>query len=253
MFRFSTRLSLRTTEVDRQLLATPVSLLGMFQEAAVRQAERLGRGPRWLHQKGQGWAIAHTRARFLAVPAWPGEVLVTTWASQMNRFLSRREFLIVDRSGQPLVAGSSLWAFMDMRNRKMIGIPREVREAYRVDPARAWDMTFTRPRAPARRPPLNRRIVGERHIDFNGHANNLDMLGWMLEPLPAEASYWHLREVNVRYQQEILRDQEIAICCEPAGPGQATGQWRHAIYRGDEQTPLAMAETTWQAAASGET
>jgi len=253
MARFNTRLSLRTTEVDRQLLATPVALLGMFQEAAVRQAEQLGRGPRWLHRQGLGWAIAHTRARFLGAPGWPGEVLVTTWASQMNRFLSRREFLIEDPAGQLLVAGSSLWAFMDMHRRKMIGIPQRVRAAYRVDPARALETVFTRPRSPSACQPVTRRVVGERHIDFNGHANNLDMLGWMLEQLPAEAGRRRLREVNIRYQQEILCDQEIAIRSEPAGNERPSLLWRHGIYRGGEQTPLALAETSWQPAPAGET
>ncbi|RME23758.1 MAG: hypothetical protein D6806_10695, partial [Deltaproteobacteria bacterium] len=209
--KFSLELGLRTTEVDGRLLPRPVTLMGMFQEAAVWQAERIGRGPRWLRRNGLAWAMAHTRMRIESLPSWPAELKVTTWSSEMGRFLSRREF-VIEHDGKVVARGSSLWALLDFERRKAVSIPRDVSGRYRTCGERALELPFSRPVPPSLSSVPEKRRVEEHHVDFNEHANNLALLGWLLER--GWGSGHVIAELNLRLQRELRRGDLVYLHVE---------------------------------------
>jgi medium-chain acyl-[acyl-carrier-protein] hydrolase len=244
--KYSVRFPVRYQDTDASLRATPMAIVGALQEAAILHAEALGRGMDWLNQRSFSWVIAQTRLKVLSHPAWRDELQVSTWPSEMGRWLSRREFVLCASNGSTLIVATTQWAFVDRKRMRVIRIPAEVAEAYPLFPERALDLPFGRP-APLLEPAFEKSYTaGRRDIDSNGHVNNLRYLDWMLEVLPDDLlGRWALTDLNIRYLRETGVGETVRI---QAGEGQssdgAARRFLHQVVNENGQSS-AVAETIW--------
>jgi acyl-ACP thioesterase len=242
--RYTTELTLRYADVDAALQATPLALLAAMQEAAILQAEHVGRGMDWLAARGEVWMIAQTRLRIARAPRWRSRLRVTTWPSDIGRLLSRREFLLADGAG-PCARATTLWAYVDTGSRRVTRVPAELKAAYPIDRQRCLPGPLSRPSRPAAGAPLNTRRVGRGDLDSNEHVNNLRLLGWMLDALPLDLHpAARLLQLDVRYQREGRAGQRLAVSLEErAAEGE---RWFvHNLALADSGEPVATAETRW--------
>jgi len=243
---FKLELNLRYSEVDRHLKATPAALLAALQEAAIMHSEEVGRGVEWLTKRYLSWMLVQTRVAFLRWPAWRSRLEVITWPSEMGRMMSRREFVLCNGSRDPLLVGTTLWAFMDTSARKVCRLPPEISQAYEVSSTRALDRPFCRPEPCQKAEWENQFAVGRRQIDFNGHVNNLCYLDWMLETMPTNLDEWILGELNIRYEKEIgFGDTVLTQSASLPPAAENTSCFAHQIRSGDSAQSIACADTKW--------
>ncbi|HOX41943.1 MAG TPA: thioesterase [Myxococcota bacterium] len=243
--KFSTRLDVRYQDTDSNLRMTPIALLGAMQEAAVLHAEAVGQGVAWHAARARVWMVVQTWARIARLPTWRTQVTVTTWATEMGRLLSKREFLVEDEAGE-LVRASTLWAFLDTQARQVTRVPAEVASAYPLVAERLLGRGLPRPRPcphPERELPM---LARRRDLDSNGHVNNLRHLEWMLDCLPELPPEAAIRELNIRYQREILPGARALVRLARLAPQPGAGpRFCHEIADAVSGERLSTAETTW--------
>jgi medium-chain acyl-[acyl-carrier-protein] hydrolase len=245
--KFRTNFFIRYQDVDPFLRATPATILGAMQEAAILHSEAAGKGIDWLSERNLSWMIVQTHIEILGFPAWRSRVEVTTWPSDIGRLLSRREFVLRDEKGSPLVLGTTLWAFMDTKARRVTRVPEVVSSAYPVLEERALDLPFRRPDPSEKMQWEERFPIRRWEIDFNGHVNNLKYLDWILEAMPAGTRReWVLRRLNIRYEKEVALGQNVLARSGP-GPQQVNGDksYGHEIRLEDSGESVASAVTVW--------
>ncbi|MBN2498334.1 MAG: hypothetical protein JXR96_27335 [Deltaproteobacteria bacterium] len=238
--RFRIHIPVTYRDVDRHLELCPLALLGAMQEAAILQSESLGRGMRYLEERGWGWLIVHTRLRILRPIRWGASLEVATWPSALRRLLSRREFVACDRDGDAARA-STLWAFVDRSAGRVQRIPEELAAAYPVDRDQALPGAFRRPVRPAGEL-LAERCTGvrPRDIDSNGHVNNLRYLDWMIDTLP-EIDSLQLGSLQVRYLAETPPGCRVHVRTWACGP-----EHFHHEIQVEDGVIAAVARTRWQ-------
>lgn len=243
---FELELLLRYQDTDARLRCSPTALLGAMQEAAIHQSEAVGRGMTWLGERHKVWMIVQTMLRVERLPRWKTRLRVSTWASDVGRLLSRREFLVEDEHG-PCARASTLWAYVDTDQRKVTRAPKDLCEAYPVDEGRAIAGHFPRPARCGEIDGVDTRPIRASDIDSNGHVNNLRYLAWMLDSLPEDLpDSIHLGWLNIRYQKEALPGGRISARTSRIRVEQADQlHFAHEIINADTAERISMAESRW--------
>jgi medium-chain acyl-[acyl-carrier-protein] hydrolase len=126
---------------------------------------------------GLVWMIRWMRGRSGVTRG--GETLaVTTWARRFDRAIAWREFDVVDVSGDRVAVGTSRWAVVDLRARRLVRLPEFVRNSPVPDRPRALDRepSALEPAEPAER---ERRFEVRRgDLDTVRHVNNTRYVEW---------------------------------------------------------------------------
>lgn len=173
-------------EVDPAQLLTPRALCAFLQEAAGGDAARAGYTMERLAEAQLVWVIQWMRVE---VEHWPrrGETLtVTTWARRFERAIAWREFDVADASGARVAVGTSRWAVVDLRARRLVRLPEFVRRCPVPERPPALDRapSLLEPAEPAG---LDRRFEVRRgDLDVVRHVNNTRYVEWALETVPDE-------------------------------------------------------------------
>ena len=241
---FSIRLPIRYEDSDHRGKIKPLALLAAMQEAAILHSESLGRGFTWLFSRDWAWMLVQTRIEMLDWPEWRQEITVRTWPSEMRLMLSVREFeVLVD---DHLVArASTLWAFFDRQRVRVMRVPEEVSQAYVINPRRALDVKFVRPKGldeQAAWVHRQTRHVRIGDIDSNQHANNLRVVDWLLNSLPDDHLATHqLQGLDIRYIAEMRQGQVIRLHHAAFNEGKHIHHW---IERDDGHKAVA-ATSLW--------
>lgn len=187
------------SDVDAAFRLKQSAVCRYFQEAAARHAALAGDRMVEARRRGTVWAFHKLAARVHAAPAFGDRVEVVTWSRGVTEFKAFREFEIRAAAGGLLVAGTSVWAYVDVVRGRIVRVPENVGETYTHEPDRALDFDVDAWRGDARFPPAASVALSTRSGDFdtNGHMNNsvyLDLAetawrrGGAAAPGPATAS-----------------------------------------------------------------
>lgn len=247
--QFSVMFPIRMQDTDNQLRVKPIGLLGIMQESAILDSEAAGRGLHWFYQRNLGWIVAQIRSIIYKRPMWQQQIRAITWFSEIGSMLCRREFFLVDEANQPLLSASTLWSCIDTSARKAVRLPADLVSAHSVYATRALDVPFRRPvRLQQNHDSWDSEFaVRHRHIDFNGHVNNLCYLEWILETLPHDfEDDYQLSEINIRFQKEIGPGDKVRTLAAEIGQSDKPAKHiAHEIILDPAGQNIASAETIW--------
>lgn len=101
--------------------------------------------------------------------------------------------------------------------------------------------------------------VGERHIDLNGHVNNVIYVQWMQDVAYAHSqsvgfdsqrlnqlgSTWVVRSHFIKYQRPVLRGDEIIVSTWLSSIKRASALRVYRFTRSKDDAVLAQGETDW--------
>jgi acyl-ACP thioesterase len=217
-------------------------LAAYLQQAAGEHAEALGVGSEHLTHDALFWVLTSLFIRVDRAPRGGENVEIDTWPSQRPRQLYQRDFRIRDEGGAEIVAATSSWALIDQTSRKAVRGPAWIAPLIHVDATRA--AVF-----PDRSPP--RLAHDERacevtprwsDLDINGHVNNANLIGWLLEVFEADWLTGHaLSALHIVFRAECVRTDTVRSCMVR---GEA-GRFAHVLRRGDG-AEIARAQTWWR-------
>jgi len=118
-------------EIDSLGHANNVAYFGWMQSAAIEHSRVQGWGPADYQKRGWAWMVRTHQIEYRR-PALVGDVVrIQTWVADMTRFTSRRKFAMYRRN-QLLARAETNWAFVDLRQGKLLAIPFEVSSAFEI-------------------------------------------------------------------------------------------------------------------------
>jgi acyl-ACP thioesterase len=192
-------------EVDTEGLLTPRALFAFLQEAAGGDAARAGYTMGRLAEDGLVWVIQWMRVEIGRYPGQGETLAVTTWARRFDRAIAWREFDVVDVSGDRVAVGTSRWAVVDVRARRLVRLPEFVRNSPVPDRPPALDRgpSTLEPAEPAER---ERRFEVRRgDLDTVRHVNNTRYVEWALETVPDEVQEgYRPSAVEIAFRREAV-------------------------------------------------
>jgi len=206
---------LRAADFDRWERLRPASILDIFQDIAGRHANILGVGKDSLLEKNLVWVIVKLRFRVLRQVKMYDSVRVRTWPLPTERIGYRREYLICDEDGSPVVEGSSEWVLMDFENRKIVpGGDIYPLTEYCMDTAFPGRFPRLRSFEPDGKgctllPPWS-------DFDINGHVNNTKYANYVLDAISLDENQ-KLCALSMEYHREVLPGEKLHILCGSDG------------------------------------
>ncbi|TWT92387.1 acyl-CoA thioesterase [Stieleria varia] len=73
---------------------------------------------------GLGWVVRGHEVTYRAAAVAGDEIVVRTWVSEIQRFASRRKYVICRPADRTVLARvETRWVFVDLRNHKALAIP----------------------------------------------------------------------------------------------------------------------------------
>lgn len=209
--------------------------------ASTRQNDTLGQTDEKIHAQNLGWVVLQYELKINERPKEGDEIIVGTHAQEYNSYFAVRNFWIDSIDGKRLVEIKSVFALIDMQQRKMVRIPSDMMEAYQATKVKHIDKI----QAPIEinfENNTNQKNYHVRYLDIdsNLHVNNAQYFDWLLDPID-----WHflntheLKTLNIKYANEIRYGDEVMSYYEQVNELTT----RHQIKVGD--TINTEAEITW--------
>jgi len=233
-------------EVDPEGLLTPRALCAYLQEAAGGDAARAGYTMERLAEEQLVWVIQWMRVEVERYPRRGETLAVTTWARRFERAIAWREFDVADGSGARVAVGTSRWAVVDLRARRLVRLPEFIRTCPVPERPPALD------RAPSVLEPAEP-ADGERRfevrrgdLDMVRHVNNTRYVEWALETVPDEVQETQTPSAfEIAFRREaVYGDGVVARTRRLAGGAGAS--FAHELRSAGAGHELARAASAWR-------
>ncbi len=213
--------AVRFAEVDREQAMTLPALLQLLQEAAIRHADMYGVGAQGLAERGTSWVLNRLAVEIVRYPRRDEALRVETWSTGVRGFRGYREFRLFAGAEQ-LLAGSSLWLWLDLRTRMLTRVPAELAGSFpvgRVGTApHKPELERLRFAAPAATAPATPVSVRYSDCDANDHVNNTAYFDFLQTALFRQGHSAHPRRIELQFLREIPPAAEAAtVRCEARG------------------------------------
>ena len=206
---FEKEYALRGSDFDCCDRLRPASVLDLFQDVAGIHANELGVGFDDLIAREMIWVLTKVKYEVVGAVRRYDRVRVRTWPLPPSRVNFRREYLIEDLSGTPLVHGTSEWVVVHSEKRRVLPAgnvyPDEEYCLQQLFEGRLRKI----PAAPAE---------GEgygvtptfTHLDINGHVNNTKYADYVLDALqlPRDKA---VRAFQLDYHRELLLGTPVQL------------------------------------------
>lgn len=189
-------------EVDCLRRTTLMTLVDLLLHTAGEDADRNGFGVRTLNLRNASWVLTRLAVEIDRMPAEYDNVQVTTWVSNVSRAMTTRNFDILDARGERIAGAVTNWAMIDLDTRRLLDL-------HQLPAYDSMTQDFPLPVAlPARlsspdAPDTFLHTVVYSDLDFNGHANSVKYLQWVIDTLPLE---WLLKRRFARTEINFLQE-----------------------------------------------
>ncbi len=233
----------RAYEVGGDGRATLPSVCNWLQETAGNHATALGWAVDALQAQGRTWVLSRFHLRLDERPRWRDEVRVTTWPAGVQRLFALREFTLADGEGRRIGIATTGWLLLDLATRRPVRSLAEVEAIARRAPGRVLDDPFDKlPEAgPDAETALEVRFAD---LDMNHHANNVSVITWALEALPAEVALGAGGvELEVDFRAEARHGETILARARRDDAAPVT--FHHALVRAGDGREIARARSVW--------
>lgn len=203
---------LRPSDFDQNENLLPSAILDIFQDAAGRHSVVMGAGIHDLSGKGLIWVVVKSRFEIVGKAHMYQTVRVKTWPLKPSRVTFRRECLLSDLDGNPLVRGSTEWVVVDKIKRRITlgdGIYNITDDEYltdlnfedkilKVSNFETFDDGF-------------RILPRFSDIDINGHVNNTKYADYVLDAIIQNENGLNINYFQIDYHKEVLKDDMLRI------------------------------------------
>lgn len=229
-------------DIDANKMATPIALLKLMHETAMQNVIQLKMSLWDLAPLHLAWVLMRQSIHFERLPTLGETISVITYPSGFEKMLTYRDYRVIDQNGDNIIYGASTWLLMDTKQRKMTKIPDFILDMSKYIPPKEKCLPRSQFHSNYTKHPEKIRTykVGWFDLDFNGHANNVPYVKWMIEPIGEQLKHLRISTLNVQYKQECLLEEDIYAYVE----SKSIHQFSHLLCNKEEKI-LAQAETKW--------
>lgn len=186
----------------------------LLQQAADNHTKLFGIGFQQLIQQHKAWVLCHTYYDVRRLPVDYEQVTVRTWSRGTNGLYAWRDFQMIDKDGNVIVAASTSWVVIDTDARRVVRLG-DVVEGFEHHPDLATDLD----KLPRLRMPQG--VEGElvvdgqpvvlSMLDHTQHVNNSEYIKWVFDHLPEDCTTAAPFKLHVEYVKETKPGQKVFI------------------------------------------
>lgn len=193
-------------DVDRENVITLQGVFKHLQEAAIAHASQFGAGAAAMAARGETWVLKRMAVAIERYPRYGEPLRIETWSSGISGFKGYREFRIYSGADEPVVSGSSVWAYVNWRTRTVVRVPSLVADGFQSRAGNVFcsdleDISFAAPnRAEAEVLPVSLRYSD---VDANDHVNNTAYLELLQTALAQLGRPVRPRRIRIKYGKGI--------------------------------------------------
>ena len=195
----------------------PAAIFHHLTQAAGTHAEQLGVGFEFMYAQNLFWVHSRMKIKFLSFPHASDIVTVRTWPKIIHRkLLYIRDFEVLDRSGQRLVAATSAWVIINAITHRMAPPESVNLNLPVVSDHIGLDEPLDRLGLAHNGEERLRVRAGYSAVDIVGHVNNIRYVEWICDAFPLDMFREHkLDWIQINYEHEILPGEEVSILVNP--------------------------------------
>lgn len=198
----------RYSDVDEGFHVTLCSLLELFQDLAASHSDRIGFGIRELTDQGIIWVLSKLGISIHRYPQYGEALRAYSWSRGADGFKMLRDFEIFC-GDERIAAGSSVWFFVNVRDKRVQRVPAEIELAYQPEPIRAQEPGVAQWTPYQRFDPEKALLVQTRasDLDASGHVNNTRYCAYVLDTLAAcYGERRMVKELKLQFSRGIAAD-----------------------------------------------
>jgi acyl-CoA thioesterase FadM len=232
--------SVRFSDTDRTLRATPMAMYGFMQEAAISHSESVGMGAGDLAAQNYAWMLNRVHLRYEDYPMWRDDLAIETWVTQLDGLYAIREFVMRDSEGNELATGTSRWVLIDMEKERPVRIPSSLGQRYGQCDRRAIADSFPRHKAVEHAEVSREFHVRLSDLDPNEHANSACYFDWCVETVP-EAIHrsCRLASLQISYRAQSLHGDNLLVQGQTTRDTAMDATYIHTIHNVTRRTVAA--------------
>ena len=208
---FSKDYTITCYEADANQLMRPTAMLDLMQEAANANASTLGFGYDEMINSNTAWVLSRIHVKFMNTPKWREEVNLKTWHKGVSKLFYLRDFILSDKTGNPMVLATTSWLIIDMNTRRLV---RNSDLALCDTAMHAIETPADKVVLPVDIEPelVRKHPVTWSEIDTNGHVNNVKYAVWAIDAVKAEdIKERPLKELLINYDAEVMPGDTVKI------------------------------------------
>lgn len=210
MHEYESRIGFSLCGADGCLSVT--GLIDMFQDCSTFQSEDVGMGVERLRDEGLVWVINYWELNIIRKPRLCERVVVGTYPYEINSFFAYRNFYMKDLQGEYIAKANTMWILLGRDKQLPVRIPGYVRDAYSME--ERLDMTYSDRKIliPEKAADVTKRvIIGQEHLDSNGHVNNGQYIKLALAAVNEIADTSQFSRLRVDYRKQAYEGDIVDV------------------------------------------
>jgi len=235
--------TVKVYEADNLGRAGIVPLFDYFQDIAWCHYSRVEAARGRFLTKSQIWAMTRVEVRLERPAVWKEELELETWSRGIEKLTAYRDFIIRDKEGLTIGAGTSTWVVLDLDTKKIQRLgsiaakwPSQL-EKSSINKNADKVLTPEKPRY------SGSFKVSYSDMDVNQHVNSGRYIQWMLDDFGREFLEKNaVKIIKVNYADEAMPGDELVAGREDKG----NGSWLVHIMRKDSVKEVCRAEIQWK-------
>ena len=201
-------------EVDEYNCLRISSLLNFLQDVATMHSKTLGYGTSECMELGIGWLLLSWHLKMYKYPKGDTNIEIRTWSRGIERIHARRSYEIFDEDGELVAEADSIWALVDIKERKPIRPLEGMAEKYSAIDRKPFENEKVKILEPESIDSILSLIVQRRDIDTNRHCNNTKYIEYAVEAIPEEIyEKKHIEEMEIVYKKQVVYKDKINVTC----------------------------------------
>ncbi len=240
---FQDEYTIKAYDIDPNKCASPLALSKLMHETAMQNVIKLKISVWDLESLHLTWVLMRQYLHIHRLPKLGEKIKIATYPAGFRKVMTFRDYKVLDEQSRLLLHSSSTWLLMDIKERSMTTIPDFILRLKKDIPTPDNCL----PRSDFKLPRIKNTLasntykVGWFDLDFNGHANNIPYLRWMLEPLENYLESKQLAHLEVQYKAECYWKEEVTAKIEQL----ETNLFLHELIHSASGNLLAQARTKW--------
>ncbi len=179
-------------------------ILAYMAKASTWHSDTLGLGVGELRNNNYGWMLINWELEVIKYPKAKDTVEIVTWTSGFKKFYAKREFQMLDTSGNLIAKASSLWVFLDIYKRRPIRIPSDIIQKYSIIDQKNFN-NFSKIKIEGDLLLKSHDfMVVENDLDENNHVNNIKYIEWLFLGLAEKQKKYRIKKLAINYKRELL-------------------------------------------------
>lgn len=184
-------------------------ILAYMIETSTWHSDSFALGVDEIRKNNYGWMLISWELEVIKYPKVKDAVEIVTWTSGFKKFYARREFQMLDSSGNLIAKASSLWVFLDIYKRRPIRIPNYIIQKYSIIDQKNFN-NFSKIKIEGDLLLKSHDfMVVENDLDENNHVNNIKYIEWLFLGLAEKQKEFKITKLAINYKKELLLGDSV--------------------------------------------